>query len=284
MTENISKTRKIKDLILNLLMVLSAGMICCLLLGLIGYILYRGTPHVSWMLVSTKPSLLRGTVGILPNILNTLYMIVITLVIVLPIGVGAAIYLNEYAKNKKIVRIIELATETLAGIPSILYGLVGMLVFVQFFSLGTSLMAGALTLVIMTLPTIIRTTQESLKTVPKAYREGALGLGAGKWYMIRTVVLPCVTDGIVTGCILAVGRIAGESAALLFTAGMANELLSVPEALQPGNAGSTLTVALYMYAKERGQFDIAFAIAAILLILTFLINMSAKAAARKLRK
>ena len=284
MTENISKTRKIKDLILNLLMVLSAGMICCLLLGLIGYILYRGMPHVSWMLVSTKPSLLRGTVGILPNILNTLYMIVITLVIVLPIGVGAAIYLNEYAKNKKIVRIIELATETLAGIPSILYGLVGMLVFVQFFSLGTSLMAGALTLVIMTLPTIIRTTQESLKTVPKAYREGALGLGAGKWYMIRTVVLPCVTDGIVTGCILAVGRIAGESAALLFTAGMANELLSVPEALQPGNAGSTLTVALYMYAKERGQFDIAFAIAAILLILTFLINMSAKAAARKLRK
>lgn len=284
MTENISKTRKIKDLILNLLMVLSAGMICCLLLGLIGYILYRGIPYVSWMLVSTKPSLLRGTVGILPNILNTLYMIVITLVIVLPIGVGAAIYLNEYAKNKKIVRIIELATETLAGIPSILYGLVGMLVFVQFFSLGTSLMAGALTLVIMTLPTIIRTTQESLKTVPRAYREGALGLGAGKWYMIRTVVLPCVIDGIVTGCILAVGRVVGESAALLFTAGMANELLSVPEALQPGNAGSTLTVALYMYAKERGQFDIAFAIAAILLILTFLINMSAKAAARKLRK
>ncbi len=284
MTENISKTRKIRDLILNLLMVLSAGMICCLLLGLIGYILYRGIPYVSWMLVSTKPSLLRGTVGILPNILNTLYMIVITLVIVLPIGVGAAIYLNEYAKNKKIVRIIELATETLAGIPSILYGLVGMLVFVQFFSLGTSLMAGALTLVIMTLPTIIRTTQESLKTVPRAYREGALGLGAGKWYMIRTVVLPCVIDGIVTGCILAVGRVVGESAALLFTAGMANELLSVPEALQPGNAGSTLTVALYMYAKERGQFDIAFAIAAILLILTFLINMSAKAAARKLRK
>lgn len=284
MTETISKRRKIKDLLLNLLMVLSAGLICCLLLGLIGYILYRGIPHVSWTLVSTKPSLLRGTVGILPNILNTLYIIVMTLVIVLPLGVGAAIYLNEYAKNKKLVKVIELAAETLAGIPSILYGLVGMLVFVQFFSLGTSLMAGALTLVIMTLPTIIRTTQESLKTVPKAYREGALGLGAGKWYMIRTVVLPCVIDGIVTGCILSVGRVVGESAALLFTAGMANELLSVRDALQPGNAGSTLTVALYMYAKERGQFDIAFAVAAILLILTFLINMSAKAVAVKLKQ
>lgn len=283
MTDTISKTRKIRDFFLNLLMVLSAGLICCLLFGLIGYIIYRGIPHVSWILVSTKPSLLNGTVGILPNILNTLYIIVMTLVIVLPLGVGAAIYLNEYAKNKKLVRVIELAAETLAGIPSIIYGLVGMLVFVQFFSLGTSLMAGALTLVIMTLPTIIRTTQESLKTVPQSYREGALGLGAGKWYMIRTVVLPCVMDGIVTGCILSVGRVVGESAALLFTAGMANELLSAREAIQPGNAGSTLTVALYMYAKERGQFDIAFAVAVILLILTFLINMSAKAAARKLK-
>ena len=283
MTDTISKTRKIRDFFLNLLMVLSAGLICCLLFGLIGYIIYRGIPHVSWILVSTKPSLLNGTVGILPNILNTLYIIVMTLVIVLPFGVGAAIYLNEYAKNKKLVRVIELAAETLAGIPSIIYDLVGMLVFVQFFSLGTSLMAGALTLVIMTLPTIIRTTQESLKTVPQSYREGALGLGAGKWYMIRTVVLPCVMDGIVTGCILSVGRVVGESAALLFTAGMANELLSAREAIQPGNAGSTLTVALYMYAKERGQFDIAFAVAVILLILTFLINMSAKAAARKLK-
>lgn len=284
MTETISKARKIKDGILNLLMVLSAGLICGLLLGLIGYILYRGIPNISWMLVSTKPSLLRGTVGILPNILNTLYIIIITLIIVLPLGVGAAIYLNEYAKNKKLVRVIELATETLAGIPSIIYGLVGMLVFVEFFSLGTSLMAGALTLVIMTLPTIIRTTQESLKTVPKAYREGALGLGAGKWYMIRTVVLPCVIDGIVTGCILSVGRVVGESAALLFTAGMANEMLSVTEALQAGNAGSTLTVAMYVYAKERGQFEVAFAVAAILLGLTLLINISAKAAAGKLKQ
>lgn len=284
MSDTISKTRKIKDGILNLLMVLSAGLICALLFGLIGYILYRGIPHISWAFVSTKPSLLRGSVGILPNILNTCYMIATTLVIVLPLGVGDAIYLNEYARNKKLVRMIELATETLAGIPSIVYGLVGMLVFVQFFSLGTSLMAGALTLVIMTLPTIIRTTQESLKTVPMAYREGALGLGAGKWHMIRTVVLPSVIDGIVTGCILSVGRVVGESAALLFTAGMANELMSLPEALQPGNAGSTLTVALYMYAKERGQFEVAFAIAAILLVLTFLINLSAKAAAGKLKQ
>lgn len=284
MTDTILKRRKIKDTILKLMMVLSAGLICGILLGLIGYILYRGIPHISWELVSTKPSLLHGTVGILPNILNTLYMIIITLIIVLPLGVGAAIYLNEYAQNKKLVRVIELATETLAGIPSIIYGLAGMLLFVQFFSLGTSLMAGSLTLAIMTLPTIIRTTQESLKTVPKAYREGALGLGAGKWYMIRTVVIPCVIDGIVTGCILSVGRVVGESAALLFTAGMANELLSLSEAVQAGNAGSTLTVAMYVYAKERGQFDVAFAVAAILLVLNFLINMSAKAAAVRLKQ
>lgn len=284
MAETISAKRKITGMVLNSLMLLSAGIICMLLMGVIGYILFRGVKHISWELVSTKPSLLRGTIGILPNILNTLYIIVITLAIVLPLGVGAAIYLNEYASDRKLVRIIELATETLAGIPSIIYGLVGMLVFVQFFSLGTSLLAGSLTLVIMTLPTIIRTTQESLKTVPAAYREGALGLGAGKWYMIRTVVLPCVIDGIVTGCILSVGRVVGESAALLFTAGMANEMLRVWEAVQPGNAGSSLTVALYMYAKERGEFDTAFAIAAILLVLTFLINMAAKITAGKLKK
>ena len=284
MHEKISVKRKIKCTILNGLMYASAGLICLILLGLIGYILYRGLGNISWELLSTKPSLIRGTTGILPNILNTLYIILMTLVIVLPLGVGAAIYLNEYASNKKIVRIIELATETLSGIPSIIYGLVGMLIFVQFFSLGTSLLAGALTLVIMTLPTIIRTTQESLKTVPNVYREGSLALGAGKWYMIRTVVLPSAIDGIVTGCILSIGRIVGESAALLFTAGMANEILNIKDALLPGNAGSTLTVSLYMYAKERGEFEIAFAIAAILLILTFIINMSAKMAAKILKK
>lgn len=280
----ISSKRKIKCGILNALMYCSAGIICLILLGLIGYILYRGLGNISVGLLTTKPSLIRETIGILPNILNTLYIILITLLIVLPIGVGAAIYLNEYAENKKIVRIIELATETLTGIPSIIYGLVGMLIFVQFFSLGTSLLAGSLTLVIMTLPTIIRTTQESLKTVPDGYREGSLALGAGKWYMIRTVVLPSAIDGIVTGCILSVGRIVGESAALLFTAGMANEILSIKQEVMTGNAGSTLTVALYMYAKERGEFEIAFAIAAILLILTFVINMSAFFAAALLKK
>ena len=284
MQDKISLERKIKCTVLNILMYLSAGIICLILLGLIGYILYRGLPHISLEFLTEKPSLLRETVGILPNILNTIYIILITLVIVLPIGVGAAIYLNEYAKNKKVVKIIELATETLSGIPSIIYGLVGMLIFVQFFSLGTSLLAGSLTLVIMTLPTVIRTTQESLKTVPNGYREGSLALGAGKWYMVRTVVLPSAIDGIVTGCILSIGRIVGESAALLFTAGMANEVLGLVDAVKPGNAGSSLTVALYMYAKERGEFEIAFAIAAILLVLTFVINMSAKLTAKMLKK
>ena len=284
MQDRISTSRKIKCAILNILMYLSAGIICLILLGLIGYILYRGLPHISLEFLTSKPSLIRETVGILPNILNTIYIILITLVIVLPIGVGAAIYLNEYAENKKVVRIIELATETLSGIPSIIYGLVGMLIFVQFFSLGTSLLAGSLTLVIMTLPTVIRTTQESLKTVPQGYREGSLALGAGKWYMIRTVVIPSAIDGIVTGCILSIGRIVGESAARLFTAGMANEVLGIVDAVKPGNAGSSLTVALYMYAKERGEFEIAFAIAAILLVLTFVINASAKLTATILKK
>lgn len=284
MHKKISLNRKIKCVILSVLMYLSAGIICLILAGIIGYILYRGIPHITLEFLTQKPSLVRGTIGILPNILNTIYIILITLVIVLPIGVGAAIYLNEYAKNKKIVRIIELATETLSGIPSIIYGLVGMLIFVQFASLGTSLIAGGLTLVIMTLPTVIRTTQESLKTVSNGYREGSLALGAGKWYMIRTVVLPSAIDGIVTGCILSIGRIVGESAALLFTAGMANEVLGLADSVKPGNAGSTLTVALYMYAKERGEFEVAFAIASILLMLTFIINMSAKITAKILKQ
>lgn len=283
MQDKISIKRKVKCVLINALMYLSAGIICLILLGLIGYILYRGLPHISLEFLTSKPSLIGETVGILPNILSTLYIILITLIIVLPIGVGAAIYLNEYAENRKVVRIIELATETLSGIPSIIYGLVGMLIFVQFFSLGTCLLAGSLTLVIMTLPTVIRTTQESLKTVSQGYREGSLALGAGKWYMIRTVVLPSAIDGIVTGCILSIGRIVGESAALLFTAGMANEVLGIVDAVKPGNAGSSLTVALYMYAKERGEFEIAFAIAAILLVLTFVINMSAKLTAKVLK-
>ena len=282
--QSISLRRKTYITAMRVLMGISVCITCALVLFLIGYVLWKGLPNVSWELLTTKPSYLSDRIGILPDILNTVYIVAATLVFVLPLGVGAAIYLTEYAKNKKLVEMIEYAAETLSGIPSIIYGLVGMLFFCQFFGMKTSLLAGAFTLVIMNLPTIMRTTQESLKTVPKAYREGALGLGAGKWYMIRTVVIPCVIDGIVTGCILSVGRVVGESAALLFTAGMANEMLSVSEAVQAGNAGSTLTVAMYVYAKERGQFDVAFAIAAILLILTFLINMSAKAAAVKLKQ
>lgn len=284
MTDKILLKRKIKDGVLKALMYFAATLTLLMLVCLIGYILFRGLPHITVEFLTSKPSLIKNTVGILPNILNTLYIILITLVIVLPLGVGAAIYLNEYAKNKAIVRVIELAAETLSGIPSVIYGLVGMLVFVQFCGLGTSMLAGGLTLVIMNLPTVIRTTQESLKTVPAGYREGALALGSGKWHMIRTVVLPSAVDGIVTGCILSVGRVVGESAALLFTAGMANEVMSFASALKPSNAGSTLTVALYVYAKERGEFNVAFAIAALLLGLTFLINLAARFAARALKR
>lgn len=284
MKTEISKNRKAKGLLLRMLTYLSAALIFVMLAGIIGYIMYRGIPGITWSFLTSKPSLINETIGILPNILNTLYIIVITVAISLPIGVGAAIYLNEYAINKKAVRIIELAAETLSGIPSIIYGLVGMLIFVYSLSFGTSIIAGAFTLAIMTLPTVLRTTQESLKTVDPGLREGALALGAGKWYMIRTVVLPSTVDGIVTGCILAIGRITGESAALLFTAGMANEVLTPFHAVKPGNAGSTLTVAMYMYAKERGEFGTAFSIAAILLIITLIINIGARLAAKHLKK
>ena len=276
--------RRICDILLRCLMFLAIGVTCALLLGIIGYIFYRGLGNINWELLSSAPSVLRDTIGILPNILNTVYIIIGTLLVVLPLGVGAAIYLTEYATHQRLVSLIEFATETLSGIPSIIYGLVGMLFFVQFCGLEYSLLAGCLTLVIVTLPTIIRTTQESLKTVPQSYREGALCLGAGKWHMIRTVVLPSSVDGIVTGCILAVGRIVGESAALLYTAGMAHNILSPLEAVQPGSPGATLTVAMYLYAKERGEFEVAFAIAAILLILTFAINFAAKYAGKKLKK
>ena len=279
-----SSYRRFMDGLRSALMYIAIAIVCLVLVGIIGYIFFRGIPHISWDFLSTKPSPRSGTIGILPDLLNTLYVILITLVIVLPLGVGAAIYLTEYAANKKLVRIIEFATETLSGIPSIIFGLVGMLVFVEFFGLQSSLIAGSLTLVILTLPTVVRTTQESLKTVPQSYREGALGLGSGKWHMIRTVVLPSSVDGIVTGCILAVGRIVGESAALLYTAGIAHNILSPAQAVTPNTPGSTLTVALYMYASERAEFDAAFAIATILLILAFIINLAAKLAGKKLRK
>ena len=252
---------------------LAAGITAALTLFLLGYVLIKGLPNISWELLSTKPSYLRGTVGILPDILNTLYIILTTLLFVLPLGVGAAIYLTEYATNKRLVSVIEYAAETLSGIPSIIYGLFGSLFFCQFMDLDKSLLAGALTLVIMNLPTIMRTTQESLKTVPQSYREGAFGLGTGKWRVIRTVVLPNCVEGVITGCILSVGRIVGESAALLFTAGFAHALNGFFEGLF--SSGATLTVALYFYATEDGNFEVAFAIAAILMILTLLINLSA---------
>ena len=278
--EKLSGARKLYDKTLRCLLYLCAFLTCALLVFMIGYIFYRGLPHVTWNLISTKPSYLSDNIGILPDILNTLYIVIATLVIVLPLGVGAAIYLTEYARNRKLVTVIASATETLTGIPSIIYGLVGMLIFTPL--LGKSLLAGALTLVIMTLPTIVRTTQESLKTVPASYREGALGLGSGKWHMIRTIVLPCSIDGIVTGCILAIGRIVGESAALLFTAGFAHALNGFFTGLT--SSGATLTVALYVYAKEQGEFEVAFAIAAILMILTLIINLSANFVGKKLKR
>lgn len=278
----LSKRRRAYITAMNILMRAAALICTALVVFMIGYVMYKGLPNITWKLLSTKPSYLTCDIGILPDILNTLYIVIMSLIIVLPLGVGAAVYLTEYARNKKLVAVIEYAAETLSGIPSIIYGLVGMLFFCQFLGMATSLMAGALTLVIMNLPTIMRTTEESLKTVPQSYREGAFGLGTGKWRVIRTVVLPGCVDGIVTGCILAVGRILGESAALLFTAGFAHVLGGFFDAMS--SSGATLTVALYFYAKEQGEFEVAFAIAAILMILTVLINLAASLVGKYFRK
>ena len=282
----LSGRRRAYDRILRFLLYFCAALTCVLLIFIIGYIFVRGLPHISWEFLTTEPSYISDTIGILPNIANTVYIVVVTLIIILPLGVGAAVYLTEYAKNRKLVAAIEFATETLTGIPSIIFGLVGMLFFCEMLGLQASLLAGSLTLVIATIPTIIRTTQESLKTVPESYREASLGLGAGKWHMIRTVVLPSSIDGIVTGCILAIGRIVGESAALLFTAGMGMSLNNFFGSV--GNfihsSGSSLTVALYVYARERAEFDVAFAIAAILMLLTLVINLSASLVGRKLKR
>ena len=278
----LSPRRRFYDRGLRGLLYLCAAITCALLVFLIGTIFYRGMGDLTWGLISGQTSYLKDTIGILPNILNTLYIILLAMAVVLPLGVGAAIYLTEYATSYRMVRIIEFATETLPGIPSILFGLVGMLFFIQLLGLKQGILAGGLTLVIMILPTIVRTTQESLKTVPRSYREGALALGAGKWHTVRTVVLPSAVDGIVTGCILAIGRIVGESAALLFTAGFGLVLNDFATALQSSSA--TLTVALYVYANERGETGVAFAIAAILMVLTLLINLSANFVGRKLNK
>lgn len=278
----LSKKRKAYIGGMKAAMYISTGLTAALVIFLVAYVFIKGIPHISWELLSTKPSYISGRIGILPDILNTLYSVLATLIFVIPLGVGAVIYLTEYAKNKKLVEMIEYAAETLSGIPSIIYGLVGMLFFCQFLGFKTSLLAGSLTLVIMNLPTVMRTTQESLKTVPQSYRDGAFGLGAGKWRVIRTVVLPGCVDGVITGCILSIGRILGESAALLFTAGFAHALNGILEGLT--SPGASLTVALYVYAKEQGEFGIAFAIAAILMILTLLINLSATLVSRYFAK
>ena len=264
----------------RILMWLAAAITAALTLFLVGYVLIQGIPNLSWDFISTKPSYLKGTIGNLPDILNTIYVVIATLVIVIPLGVGAAVYLTEYATNQKVVSVIEYAAEALSGIPSIIYGLVGMLMFSN--NYGTCLLAGALTLAIMNLPTIMRNTQESLKTVPQSYREGAFGLGAGKWRVIRTVVLPNCIDGVITGCILSVVRILGESAALLFTAGFAHSMNGFFEGLS--SAGASLTVALYVYAKEDGEFGVAFGIAALLMVLAFGINLAASAVTKYFQK
>ncbi len=279
---SVKARRKAYAVLMRILMLTATAVTCALVAFLIGYIMVRGIPNISWELLTTSPSYLTERIGILPDILNTVYIVLATLIIVLPLGVGAAIYLTEYAKNRRMVAVIEYAAETLCGIPSIIYGLVGMLFFCQFCSMKTSLLAGALTLVIMNLPTVMRTTQESLKTVPQSYRDGAFGLGAGKWRVIRTVVLPGCVDGVVTGCILSVGRILGESAALLFTAGFAHALNGIFTGLN--SAGATLTVALYVYAKEQGEFGVAFAIDAILMIFTIIINLAATLVSRYFQK
>ena len=277
-----STHRKNMDRLLRGLMGLCSGITCLVLLMIIGYILYRGIPSLTWNLLSTEPNNLTGNIGILPNILNTLYIIFVSMIIVLPLGVGAAIYLTEYSTSQKLTNLISFAAEILTGIPSILFGLVGMLVFIQIGGLKQGILAGALTLVLMVLPTIISNTRESLLTVPQSYREGALALGSGKWHMIRTVVLPSALDGIITGCILSVGRITSESAALLFTAGFGLKMIGFVQALQSSSA--TLTVALYIYASERGAYDIAFAIAIVLMALTLALNLIASKTAKKIQE
>ena len=280
--EKISPKRRAYTVMMKSLMLLSVAVSCGVILFLIVYVMAKGLPNITWELLSTSPSVLDDRIGILPDIMNTVYIVLTTILIIIPLGVGAAVYLTEYAKNKKLVAIIEYAAETLSGIPSIIYGLCGMLVFCEFLGLQTCLLAGALTLAVMNLPTVMRTTQESLKTVPQSYREGAFGLGAGKWRVVRTVVLPGCTDGIITGCILSVGRILGESAALLFTAGFAHALGSIADALV--SPGATLTVALYVYVKEDGEFGVGFATAAILMILTILINLAASLVGKYFKK
>lgn len=277
--------RRAGDLLVRALLWLSAGSVSLLLLAVAGYVCFRGAGELSLALLTEEESFLRGTPGLLPAILNTLFVIVVSLSVVLPLGVGAAIYLTEYAKNRYLAEAVEFAAEVLSGIPSILYAMLGALVFCQRLGLQKTLLAGAFTLAVMTLPTVLRTTQESLKAAPQSYREGALGLGAGRWPMIRTVVLPASADGVVTGCILAAGRVVGETAVLLYTAGvsMAMQDFSSLEGLLHAS-GATLSTALYVYAKERADFGTAFAAATVLLGITAVINLAAGAVGRRVRR
>lgn len=274
--------RKLKEVLLKIAMGAAVAITCGVLVFLIVTIFAKGVGSITPQFLSTQSSYIDGTIGILPNILNTLYIIIVAMIIVIPLGVCAAVYITEYATNHKIVRFISFATETLTGIPSILFGLVGMLIFTQLMGLKQGILAGGLTLVMMVLPTIVTNTRESLMTVPNSFREGALALGSGKWHMIRTVVLPNSLEGILTGCILSIGRITGESAALLFTAGFGLQIADFFTSLQSSSA--TLTVALYVYASERGEFGIAFGIAVILLLLTLGLNITASAITKKIQK
>lgn len=269
--------RHIKDMLAYAAIYICTGMTVMILIGIIIYILVRGLGQISPEFLTTVTSVLHGTVGIFGNVVNTLYIVLISMIIATPVGIGAAIYLNEYAKPGKLVTIIEFATETLSGIPSIIYGLFGMLFFGQTLGLGYSLITGSLTLILMVLPLITRNTQEALKTVPASYRQGAIGLGAGKWHMIRTVLLPSAIPGILTGVVLSVGRIVSESAALLFTAGSAKK---VAESIF--QSGGSLTVQLYLSATSEGDFDTAFGIAVVLIVLVLIINQATKILAKRL--
>lgn len=278
------KKIRISEMIIYALIYISVACSVFLLLGIILYVFARGFGSVNWSFLTTVTSALKGTVGIAGNIVNTLIIIALTLLIAIPVGVGAAIYLNEYAKPGKLVSVIEFATETLAGIPSIIFGLFGMMFFGQTLGLGYSLLTGALTLILMVLPLITRNTQEALKTVPDSYRNGAIGLGSGKWHMIRTILLPSAMPGIITGIVLATGRIVGESAALLFTAGSAKALPKTFGKLfeKIFQSGGTMTIQLYLSATSEGDFDTAFGIAVVLLIVVFLVNFATKKVSKKL--
>lgn len=272
-------TRKIKDFSIRILIYICAAFSVFLLIGIILYVLMKGLSAVNWSFLTSVTSVLKGTVGIAGNIVNTILIIFISMVIATPIGVGSAIYLNEYAKPGKVVTLIEYATETLSGIPSIIFGLFGMMFFGEKLGLGYSLLTGSLTLIIMVLPLITRNTQEALKTVPNTYRNGAIGLGSGKWHMIRTILIPSAMPGIITGAILAIGRIVGESAALLFTAGSAKLLPKGIDGLfdKPFQSGGTLTIQMYLSATSEGDFETAFGIAVVLLIIVLGINLTTKA-------